>query len=210
MLTLLRPAAATLLMLTVLTGVVYPLTVTAIAQTLFPVQANGSVHLEGNQAVGSELLGQSFSGPGLFWGRPSATAPCPCNSMAGSASNLGPTNPALAEAVRVRVARLRQADPANTAPIPVDLVTASASGLDPHISPAGARFQINRVANSSGLSAGTVRELVSQHTELPTFGFLGQPRVNVLRLNLALQRQLVQREAEGAARRKQPTAHRYE
>lgn len=173
-------------LLTLVTGVVYPLVVTAAARVLFPHQAGGSLIEVDGRKIGSELIGQSFSQPGHFWGRPSATAPVPYNASAGAGSNLGPTNPALVNAVRDRIAALRAADPDNSGPVPIDLVTASASGLDPHISPAAAYYQVGRVAQARGLNEQPVRELVARHVEQPTWGLLGSARVNVLRLNLAL------------------------
>jgi K+-transporting ATPase ATPase C chain len=181
----LRPAALAFLVLTLLTGIIYPLIVTAFAQ-LFPSKATGSVIEVNSKAVGSELIGQPFSDPKYFWSRPSATSPQPYNGASSSGSNLGPTNKALAEAVADRIRALREADPANKAPVPSDLVTASASGLDPHISPQAAQYQISRVAKARGMDAGKVRSLVEQYTEPRTLGVLGEPRVNVLRLNLAL------------------------
>lgn len=178
-----KPALVLLALFTVLTGVIYPLAVTGLAQLVFPHQANGSLIVNDGQIVGSELIGQSFDDPKYFWGRPSATA---YNPLPSSGSNLGPTNPALADAVQRRITALRAADPDNTLPIPVDLVTASASGLDPHLSVAAARYQIARVAQARGLSEEQVRQLVEQFTEGRTFGLLGEPRVNVLKLNLAL------------------------
>jgi potassium-transporting ATPase KdpC subunit len=182
----LRPALTLLAMMTILTGVVYPAAVTAVAQVAFPYQANGSVIVQNGQAVGSELIGQNFDGPQYFWGRLSATGGVAYNGAASSGSNYGPTNPALTEMAQARVAALQAADPTNPAPIPVDLVTASASGLDPHISPAAAAYQVARVAQERGLDEAAVRELVAQHTEGRTFGILGEPRVNVLALNLVL------------------------
>ena len=181
-------AARMLLVMTALTGVAYPLLVTGAAQLAFPRQANGSLlHREG-QVVGSELIGQAFAAPGLFWSRPSATGPAPYNAAASTGSNLGPTNPALTEAVRARVqALVAGEDGGAAAPVPVDLVTASGSGLDPHISPAAALWQVARVARARGLDPGRVRALVQAHVEGRTFGVLGEPRVNVLRLNLALE-----------------------
>ncbi|HSV57845.1 MAG TPA: potassium-transporting ATPase subunit KdpC [Variovorax sp.] len=184
---LLRPVLVFLAVLTLLTGVAYPLVVTGAAQALFPRQAAGSLVLQGGKPVGSELIGQNFSDPRHFWGRPSATGPMPYNASASSGSNQGPLNPALADAVKGRIEALRAADPGNTAPVPVDLVTASASGLDPHISPAAARYQVARVAKARGLSADKVQALVDQQAEAPLLGLLGEPRVNVLRLNLALE-----------------------
>ena len=183
---ILRPALVLFLALTLLTGVAYPLLVTGLAQLLFPDQAAGSLILRDGKPVGSRLIGQNFTDPGHFWGRPSATSPMPYNALASSGSNQGPLNPALADAVKGRVDALRAADPGNTAPVPVDLVTASASGLDPHISPAAARYQAARVARVRHLPLEKVQELVAQETETPWLGLLGEPRVHVLRLNLAL------------------------
>lgn len=181
-----RPALAMLVIWTVLTGLVYPLAVTGLAQLLFPHQANGSLVVRDGQVIGSELIGQYFDQRNYFWSRPSATSPFPYNAAASSGSNLGPTNPALIEAVKGKVAALRAAEPANDNPIPVDLVTASGSGLDPHISIAAAAFQVRRVARTRGLEEGTVERLVMQYTEGRQFALLGESRVNVLRLNLAL------------------------
>ena len=184
---ILRPALVLFLALTLLTGVAYPLLVTGAAQSLFPEQARGSLILQGGKAVGSALIGQNFSDARNFWGRPSATSPMPYNASNSSGSNQGPLNPALTEAVSSRIADLRAADPGNPLPVPVDLVTASASGLDPHISPAAASYQVARVARARGLATGKVQALVDQYTEKPLFGLLGEARVNVLKLNLALQ-----------------------
>lgn len=182
----LRPALVLLAILTVLTGVAYPLVVTGIAQLVFPRQANGSLIVTNGRVLGSTLIGQPFDDPKYFWGRPSATLPVPYNATASSGSNLGPTNPDLIRAVQGRVDAVRAADPGNTDPVPVDLVTASGSGLDPHISPAAAGYQIRRVARVRHLSEESVRALVTRHTEGRQLGFLGEPRVNVLALNLAL------------------------
>jgi len=181
-----RPALVLLLLFTVVTGVAYPLVVTGIAQTIFPRQANGSLIVKHGKPVGSSLIGQPFDDPNYFWSRPSATSPQPYNAMASSGSNQGPLNPALTDAVKDRIKALRDADPGNTAPVPVDLVTASGSGLDPHISVAAAQYQAARVAKARGLAADKVQSLIAAHTEGRTFGVLGEPRVNVLALNLAL------------------------
>jgi K+-transporting ATPase ATPase C chain len=182
-----RPAIVMIAALTVLTGVLYPLAVTGIARLAFPKQAGGSLVMRDGRVVGSRLVGQAFDRPEYFRGRPSATGPVPYNAAASSGSNLGPLNPALAEAVKARIAALRAADPAATGPVPVDLVTASGSGLDPHISPAAAEYQVARVARARGLDPAAVRALVRRHTQGRTFGLLGEPRVNVLELNLALE-----------------------
>jgi K+-transporting ATPase ATPase C chain len=184
--TQIRPTLMIFLALLVLTGLVYPLLVTGIAQLVFPQQANGSLITENGQIVGSALIGQSFDDPKYFWGRPSATSPFPYNAAASSGSNLGPSNPALLQAVQERMAALKAADPTNTQPIPVDLVTASASGLDPDISVAAAIYQVPRVARARGLSEAVVRDLVDQYTQGRQLGFLGEPRIDVLELNLAL------------------------
>jgi K+-transporting ATPase ATPase C chain len=182
----LKPALLLLLVLTLLTGAIYPLLVTGLAQGLFHHQANGSLINQDGKVLGSELIGQPFSDPKYFWSRPSATSPMPYNGGSSSGSNLGPLNPALEDAVKARIAALKTADPGNTAPIPVDLVTASASGLDPHISPAAAEYQVTRVARLRSLPVKEVRRLVAAHTESRQLGVLGEPRVNVLTLNLAL------------------------
>ena len=182
----LRPAVMSFLLLTLLTGIAYPLLVTGIAQVTMPAKANGSLIMRDGKPVGSSLIGQSFSDPKYFWGRPSATSPMPNNAASSGGSNLGPTNPALMDAVKARVQALRDADPGNTQPVPVDLVTASASGLDPHISPAAAEYQLARVARVRNLRPDALRKLVAEHTEGRQFGILGEPRVNVLELNLAL------------------------
>lgn len=182
----LRPALVLFALLSLLTGVIYPLAVTGIAQAVFPKQAGGSLIERDGQVVGSELIGQAFEGnPAYFWGRPSATGPA-YNAAASSGSNYGPSSQALLESVQGRIAALQTADPENTAPIPVDLVTASGSGLDPHISPAAARYQMGRVSAARGLEISQVEALVEDYTEKPTLGILGEARVNVLLLNLAL------------------------
>lgn len=188
MTSLLRPALVLLVGLTIITGVAYPLLVTGAAQAVFPRQANGSIVESGGKPVGSSLLGQSFVEPRYFWSRPSATSPDPYNGTASGGSNQGPTNPALSDAAKKRIAALQAADPGNTAPVPVELVTASGSGLDPEISPAAARYQVARVARARGLDPAAVQALVEAHTEGRQFGVLGEPRVNVLALNLALDR----------------------
>ena len=186
MLSQLRPALMVLLLLTLVTGVAYPLLVTGIAQAVFPSQARGSLIVKDGKIVGSRLIGQPFDDPKYFWSRPSATSPFADNAGSSSGSNLSPTNPDLVTAVQGRVDALRAADPANTAPVPVDLVTASGSGLDPHISPAAALYQVPRVARVRKLDPEAVRQLVERHIEGRSLGFLGEPRVNVLELNLAL------------------------
>jgi potassium-transporting ATPase KdpC subunit len=186
MLTHIRPAIVLLAMFTAITGVAYPVLVTAIAQLVFPRQANGSLIVKDDKAVGSTLIGQPFDDPKYFWGRPSATSPFGYNAASSVGSNLSPTNPDLIKTVQGRVDALRSSDPGNTAPVPVDLVTASGSGLDPHISPAAALYQVERVAKAREMSAADVRALVERHTEGRQLGFLGEPRVNVLQLNLAL------------------------
>ncbi|MBI3480502.1 MAG: potassium-transporting ATPase subunit KdpC [Nitrosomonadales bacterium] len=182
----LRPAIVSFLLLTMLTGIGYPLLVTGISQVVMPDKANGSLIVKEGKPVGSSLIGQSFSDPKYFWSRPSATSPMPNNPTASGGSNLGPTNPALMDAVKARVQALRDADPGNQQPIPVDLVTASGSGLDPHISPAAAEYQLARVARVRNLNPNALRKLVAEHIEGRQFGILGEPRVNVLELNLAL------------------------
>ncbi len=179
----LRPALVSFLGLSVLTGLAYPLALTGLARTFFPHQAGGSLLRMDGKVIGSTLIGQAFTDPRDFWGRPSATSPGPYNAAASGASNLAPSSPALAEAVAARIAVLRAADPAAKGPVPVDLVTASGSGLDPDISPAAAIFQVPRVAKTRGLDEARVRELVARHIEGPQFGVLGEPRVNVLALN---------------------------
>jgi potassium-transporting ATPase KdpC subunit len=182
----LRPALVIFGLLTVITGVLYPGFVTVAGRMLFPQQAAGSVIWRNGRAVGSQLLGQPFSDAGHFWSRPSATTPQPYNGAISSGSNLAATNPALVQAVRERIAALRAADPGNGWPVPVDLVTASGSGLDPHISPAAARYQVARVARARGLQEAVVAALVERSIEGRTLGALGEPRVNVLQLNLSL------------------------
>jgi K+-transporting ATPase ATPase C chain len=186
MLTQLRPAIVSFLVLTVITGLVYPLTVTAVAQVAFPSQANGSLIIKEGRPIGSTLIGQPFDDPKYFWGRLSATSPFPYNAAASSGSNLGPTNKALTDEVQARIDALKAADPGNTQPIPVDLVTSSGSGLDPEISPAAAEYQLDRVAKARGMDPAKVRALVAQYTQGRQFFILGEPRVNVLQLNLAL------------------------
>lgn len=182
----LRPAVTLFVMLTLLTGVVYPVVVTLAAQGMFSHRANGSVIEAGGKPVGSELIGQYFDDPGYFWGRPSATGPFPFNAASSTGSNLGPTNPVLLAAVSDRIRAVRKAHPDQVGPVPVELVTASGSGLDPHISPAAAEYQVTRVAKARGMSVEDTRRLVAEHTEGRTFGLLGEPRVHVLQLNLAL------------------------
>jgi K+-transporting ATPase ATPase C chain len=183
----LRPALVLFLLLSVLTGLLYPLVVTGLAQLLFPSQAEGSlIRGSGGQLLGSRLIGQSFSDPKYFWGRPSATTPQPYNGMASGGSNLGPLNPALTDAVKTRIAALRAAEPDHSAPVPVDLASASGSGLDPEISVAAALYQARRVASQRGLPPERVQALIAAHSEGRLLGLLGEPRVNVLELNLAL------------------------
>jgi K+-transporting ATPase ATPase C chain len=178
-----RPAIVILVVLSVLTGLAYPVVITGIAQTVFPHQADGSLIEHDGKLIGSELIAQNFDKPEYFWSRPSAAS---YNGGASTGSNLGPTNPALLDAVKNRVEALKAADPENTRPVPVDLVTASGSGLDPHLSPAAAEYQVARVAKARGLTPEQVRKFVEEHTEGRQFGFLGEPRVNVLELNMAL------------------------
>ena len=174
------------IVLSILTGIIYPLAITGIAQFVFPKQANGSLIYRNDKPVASALIGQPFTDPKYFWSRPSATTPMPYNAESSGGSNLGPTNPDLAKAVQERIAILKKADPDNDAPIPVDLVTSSASGLDPHISPAAAEYQVARVAKARGLDVAAVRQMIAKHTEGRTLGLLGEPRVNVVQLNLDL------------------------
>ena len=183
---LLRPALTLFVMLSLITGLAYPLLVTGVAQTAFADAANGSLIEQDGQVIGSRLIGQPFSDPKHFWSRPSATGPMAYNASVSSGSNLGPLNPALADAVKARIEALRAADPGNTAPVPVDLITASGSGLDPHISRAAADYQAARVAKARGLPEAQVRALIDQHTQGAWLGFIGEARVNVLALNLAL------------------------
>jgi K+-transporting ATPase ATPase C chain len=182
----LLPALRMLIVLSILTGIVYPYLVTGLAQVAFPRAANGSLIVDNGKALGSSLIGQPFDDPKYFWSRPSATSPQPYNAAASSGSNQGPRNPALADAVTGRIKALRDADPGNSAPVPVDLVTASASGLDPDISIAAADYQIHRVAKARRIPEDKVRTLVADNTNGRTFGVLGEPRVNVLTLNLSL------------------------
>jgi K+-transporting ATPase ATPase C chain len=181
-----RPLLVLFLALTLITGVAYPVLVTVLGQALFPAQAAGSLMVKDGKPVGSTLIGQAFSDPGHFWGRPSATGPQANNAAASSGSNLGPLNPALVDAVKGRMQALHDADPGNTAPVPVDLVTASASGLDLHISVAAARYQVQRVSTARKLDAARIEALIELATERPLLGLLGEPGVNVLRLNMAL------------------------
>jgi K+-transporting ATPase ATPase C chain len=185
---MLRPLLVLFVVLTVITGVVYPLAVTGFGKAVFPRQVSGSLVMRDGKAVGSSLIGQSFQDPKYFWGRLSATSPMPNNAVASGGSNLGPTNPALLDAVRARILALKTADPDNSLPIPVDLVTASGSGLDPHVSPAAALYQSTRVARERHVDVVSVQQLVLSNIEPPQWGFLGEARVNVLLLNLALDR----------------------
>jgi K+-transporting ATPase ATPase C chain len=186
---ILRPAIVLFAVLTLICGVLYPVAVTGIAQAAFPAAANGSLVEKDGAVVGSSLIGQQFTAPGYFWGRPSATGPMPNNGGGSGGSNQGPLNPALQEAVKGRIAALREADPGNTTPVPVDLVSASGSGLDPEISLAAAQYQAGRVARARGLSPDRVNALVAQHTRLRALGLFGEPRVNVLALNLDLDKE---------------------
>jgi K+-transporting ATPase ATPase C chain len=181
-----RPAIISIAIFTLLTGIIYPLLITGIAQVIFPHQANGSLIVQNGQAVGSNLIGQSFDDPRYFWGRLSATSPYPYNAASSTGSNLGPSSPALTDEVKARIAALKAADPTNNSPIPVDLVTSSGSGLDPNISVAAALYQVPRVAKARGLNDEVIRSLVDRFTEGRQFGVLGEPRINVLELNLAL------------------------
>ena len=183
---LIRNALTMLLVMTAITGLIYPLAATGVAQVLFPHQANGSLVVRDGKPIGSELIGQSFTDPKYFWGRPSATTPQPNNGTASNGSNLGPTNSALHDAVQQRIDALHAADPSNTAPVPADLVTASGSGLDPQISPAAVQYQVARVARLRNLSVDQVQTFVTQATQGRQLGLLGEPGVNVLQLNLAL------------------------
>lgn len=184
---LIRPAISLFVVLTVVTGVVYPLAVTGVARAAFPHQAAGSLIVQDGRTVGSSLIGQNFSDPKYFWGRPSATSPMANNGQGSGGSNLGPLNPALTDAIKSRVEALRAADPGNKAPVPVDLVTSSASGLDPEISVAAAQYQARRIARLRGLSPALVEDIITRHTQGRLFGLLGEPRVNVLDMNLDLQ-----------------------
>jgi K+-transporting ATPase ATPase C chain len=186
MASILRQSVVVFLALTFVTGVAYPLLMTGVAQVVFPYQANGSLIERDGKIVGSALIGQQFDDPKYFWGRPSATGPTPYNAAASTGSNLGPTNPAQLDAVDSRAKAIREANPQQKAPVPIDLVTASGSGLDPHISPAGAEYQVSRVAQARNLDEQSVRTLIAEHTQGRLLGILGEPRVNVLELNLAL------------------------
>jgi K+-transporting ATPase ATPase C chain len=185
-----RPAVVLFILLSIITGVAYPLVTTALGKWLLPTQANGSLIEKDGKIIGSSLIGQNFTEPKYFWGRPSATGSYPNNATASSGSNLGPLNPALAEAVKSRISTLKASDPNNTLPIPVDLVTASASGLDPHISPAAAAYQASRVAKVRGLSVSSVQALIDDNTDGRQWGVFGESRVNVLKLNIALDKML--------------------
>ncbi len=183
---LLRSAISLFVLLSIVTGIVYPFVVTGIAKAVFPEQAKGSLILKDGKAIGSALIGQNFTDPKYFWGRPSATGPYPYNAAASGGSNLGPLNPALVDAVEARIGALKAADPGNAKPVPADLVTASASGLDPHISPDAAEYQAARVAKARGLPLEKVAALIERNTEARQWGLFGEPRINVLKLNLAL------------------------
>ena len=183
---IIRHALVLFVLLSLVTGVIYPLLVTGAARLIFPKQAAGSMIISDGKVVGSEMIGQNFSDVKYFWGRPSATSPMPYNASASGGSNQGPLNPALTDAVKGRMEALRAADPGNSAAVPVDLVTASASGLDPHISPAAGLYQAARVAKVRGVAVEKVRGLVDAQTEKPVLGFFGEPQINVLKLNLAL------------------------
>jgi potassium-transporting ATPase KdpC subunit len=182
----LRIAAILFILLTIICGLIYPLVVTGIGKVIYPHQVNGSLITDNQKIIGSELIGQNFTDSGHFWGRPSATGTFPYNPMASSGSNLGPLNPALQQAIKDRVAELRKYNPADKSPVPIDLVTASASGLDPEISPSAAYFQIDRIAKTRHLSPDFLKQLVNNHMKSKQFGILGEARVNVLKLNLAL------------------------
>lgn len=187
---MIRPAVSLFVLLTVVTGVVYPLAVTGVAKAAFPHQAEGSLIVKDGKAVGSSLIGQNFTEPKYFWGRPSATGPMPYNASGSGGSNQGPLNPALVDAVKVRIEALKAADPGNALPVPIDLVSTSASGLDPHISVAAAQYQAARVARVRGLSHEAVHAAINRHSEGRLFGLLGEARVNVLELNLELDQTL--------------------
>lgn len=189
MTTIIRNSLMSLLLFTILTGIIYPLAVTGIAQVIFPQQANGSIIVKNGKPAGSSLIGQQFEDPKYFWGRLSATGPYPYNGASSSGSNLGPNNPNLTAAVEARIKALHEAEPGNTAKIPVDLVTASGSGLDPHISLAAAEYQIKRVAKAKGLDDARIRDIVANNTKGRWLGLIGEPVVNVLELNLALDEQ---------------------
>ncbi|MBF0519338.1 MAG: potassium-transporting ATPase subunit KdpC [Nitrospirae bacterium] len=186
MMAVLRTSIVSLVVFTVMLGIIYPLAMTGIAQAVFPDKANGSIIVKNGKTVGSSLIGQPFSAPGYFWSRPSATTPYPYNGVSSSSSNLGQNNPDLQKALADRISALKTADPENTKPIPIDLITSSGSGLDPHISPAAALYQIHRVAKHRGLSESIVTSLVEKHTEPRQFGIFGEPVVNVVKLNIAL------------------------
>lgn len=190
--TVIRPAITLFVLLSLVTGIAYPLLTTGVGQALFPEQTRGSLIENNGKVVGSTLIGQEFTAPDYFWGRPSATGPAAYNAAASSGSNLGPLNPALKDAVEGRVKALRDADPGNDKPVPVDLVTASASGLDPHISPAAAAYQLPRIARLRGMTIEQVQGLIDQHTQGRQWGLFGEPRVNVLLLNLALDQRTTQ------------------